>query len=170
MTPEPAPTDRTPRTDEDRRVEVLRILGAVLADETRLAALTRTYCWNVVGPQFPTLHPFFQAQYARLNRLIDSLAERVRQVGGVVGPHSAVLGQARLAERPAGQPAARDMVLHLLADHETLLGHLHEDATTCGQTCHDRGTADFLARLLARHEKMARQLRALLEAPANEGI
>jgi starvation-inducible DNA-binding protein len=161
MTPQPDPGDAL-------RVELLRTLGAVLADETRLAALTRTYGWNVVGPQFPYLHPFFQAQYTRLNRHVDAVAERVRQVGGVLCPHSAVLGQARLPERPAGQPAARDMVLHLLADHEALIGHLHQDSARA-QNCHDRGSADFLARLLARHEKMARRLRALLEAPASEG-
>src|SRR5262245_60778371 len=119
----------TPNPDEALllRAEVLRRLGAVLADEQAPAAQTRTYPWNVVGPQAPHLGPFFAAQYRALDRLVDAVAERVRAAGGVVGPPSAVLAQARLPQRPAGQPPARDMVLHLLADHEALTGSLGED-------------------------------------------
>src|ERR1700722_9242721 len=59
------------------RVEVLRILGTTLADEIVLANTTRLYHWNVVGPQFPYLHPFFRAQYQQLSSFIDEVAERV---------------------------------------------------------------------------------------------
>jgi starvation-inducible DNA-binding protein len=155
-----------PAAGEAIRAEVLDLLGALLADEQVLAAQTRTYHWNVVGPQFPYLHPFFGAQFRQLNRLIDAVAERVRQAGGVVGPPSAVLHQARLAERPVGQPAARDMVLHLLADHEALASQLGHGLADCGERLHDPATGHFLTRLLARHEYMARGLRALLEEPA----
>jgi starvation-inducible DNA-binding protein len=148
------------------RAEVRRLLTAVLADELLLAARTRTYGWNVVGPQFPFLQPFFARQYRQLDALGDRVAERLRALGGVVPPLPEVLPSARLAERPAGQPAARDMVAGLLADHEALLGWLGQDRPACGP---DRVTADLLAGLAAVHERLARRLRACLESPAQQG-
>ena len=59
---------------EDHRLEVLRILRTAQADETVLAAKTRGFGWNVVGPQYRELHALFLRQYAeeqmaRLDRL-----------------------------------------------------------------------------------------------------
>jgi starvation-inducible DNA-binding protein len=153
-----------PLPGEAARAEVRRLLTAVLADYQLLAIRTRTYGWNVVGPQFPFLQPFFLEQYRELDGLSDGVAERLRALGGVVPPLSELLRQARLAERPTGQPAARDMVAELLADHEALLGWLGQDQPACGP---DRVTDDLLAGLAAVHERLARRLRACLESPSS---
>jgi starvation-inducible DNA-binding protein len=150
------------------RANVLRILGTTLGDEIVLAHTTRLYHWNVVGPQFPYLHPFFHEQHQQLDALADEVAERVRQLGGVIGTLSAVVASARLRERPAPQPAAKDMIALLLADHEALIGQLRDDAVICGERLHDRVTMTALVGWQARHEQMARLLRALLEAPTGE--
>jgi starvation-inducible DNA-binding protein len=148
------------------RGEVLRLLGAVLGDEVVLASQARTYYWNVVGPQFPYLRPFFREQGRELDGCVDEVAERVRALGGALAPLSGLLANARLAERPAPQPAAKDMVAHLLADHEALIAHLRADAEACGERLQDRVTMGLLTELQGRHERMARLLRAMLEAPA----
>ncbi len=147
---------------------VLHVLGSVLADELVLASQTRLYSWNVVGPQQPSLRPLFGRQHRQLERAIDAIAERVRQLGGVPASLSGVVSNARLRERPAPQPPARDMIAFLFDDHQALLAHLREDGAACGEQFHDRVTMLFLLDLQARHEKMARDLRALLEAPVSE--
>jgi starvation-inducible DNA-binding protein len=150
------------------RGEVLRLLGAVLADEVMLASQARLYAWNVVGPQFPFLQPFFREQQRELDGFLDAVAERVRQLGGLLAPLSGVLANARLPERPAPQPSARDMVANLLADHEALIASLRDDSVACGERLQDRVTMNFLTDLQGRHERLARVLRSMLEAPSSE--
>jgi hypothetical protein len=36
----------------------------------------------VVGPQFHSLHKFFEDQYEELDEIVDEVAERVRSLGG----------------------------------------------------------------------------------------
>ncbi len=97
---------------------------------------------------------------------MDEVAERVRDLGGVPAGPGALRASARLAERPEAQPDARDMVAHLLADHQALAERLTADAGLCGE-CGDRATGLFLDGLRLRHDRLARALRALLEAPAH---
>jgi starvation-inducible DNA-binding protein len=151
-----------------RRAEVLRLLGVVLADEVVLAGQARAYAWNVVGPQSLGLRPLFRAQHEELERLVDEVAERVRDLGGVPAGPGALRASARLVERPEAQPDARDMVAHLLADHQAVAERLTTDAGLCEQ-CGDRATGVFLDGLRLRHDRLARALRALLEAPAHAG-
>jgi starvation-inducible DNA-binding protein len=146
------------------RDEVLRVLAAVLADEHALACQTRGFAWNVVGPQFLFLQPFFREQFRDLEGLVDEVAERMRALGGF--PELA--RHARLAPRPGGPLSAREMLAALLADHEAVVRHLRTDLTARPTLAGpgDRGTVDFLAGLLFRHEQFARRLRASLESPA----
>ena len=57
----------------------------------------------------------------------------------------------------------RDMIGHLLADHETVIRALRADLETVAAKHGDIGTNDFLTGLMERHEKMAWMLRAFLE-------
>lgn len=151
--------------DADRE-GVLGILRAVLGDEYVLTTRTRNYRWNVVGPQFRDLHELFAKQYQRLDRFADGVAERIRALGGrAPGTLAELLQHARLAERPGRHPTAKDMVADLLAGHEELIQHLRADCAACAGRHQDAGTGTFLAGLMARHESMARVLRAFLEVP-----
>lgn len=139
-------------------------LAALLADLSGLAARTRTYQWNVVGPQFVYLQEAFRRQHTSLQEMIELLGERIRALGGVVaGELTDLAARCRLPARPR-QPAARDMVTGLLADHETQANQVRIALLTCGS---DRVSADLLADLLARHEQMARGLRAFVESPVD---
>ena len=63
-------------------------------------------------------------------------------------------------------PSARDMLVNLVADHETVIQQLRVDVETCADTYHDMGTNDFLTGLMEQHEKMAWMLRAFVEGPS----
>ncbi len=66
---------------QDSQNDVAELLIAILADEYLLYTKTRKYHWNVVGPHFNDLRKFFEAQYEKLDQLIDDIAERARSLG-----------------------------------------------------------------------------------------
>ncbi len=146
---------------------VIQILNTVLSDEFVLYTTTRSFHWNVVGPQFNELHEFVDAQYQELNTVVDEVAERARALGGrALGTLAEFLAHTRSKERPEPHDA-HGMIAALLSDHEDLIRHLREDSNTCDEKYQDKGTDDFLTGLMAQHEKMAWMLRAFLEgAPA----
>ncbi len=147
--------------DGDRQA-VVAILNTLLADEFLLYVKTRNYHWNVVGPQFHDLHKFFEAQYEKLDEVIDEVAERARSLGGrAYGTLEEFRKAARLKEDPGAVPAARDMIAALLADHETVIRALRTDLETAVKKG-DAGTSDFLTGLMEDHEKIAWMLRAHL--------
>ncbi len=148
---------------EDHRKSVVTILNDLLSDEYVLYTKTRSYHWNVVGPQFNDLHKFFEAQYGELNDVVDDVAERARTLGGPAFGTLAEFSQhARLKEHPGKTPDAAGMIASLLADHETIIRQLRTDLEVSVSTHHDAGTGDFLTGLMERHEKMAWMLRAFL--------
>jgi starvation-inducible DNA-binding protein len=148
--------------DGDRQ-GVIAVLNTLLADEYVLYTKTRNYHWNVTGPQFNDLHKFFQTQYEALDGIVDDVAERARSLGGrASGTLEEFRKATRLAEEPGVVPAARDMLVALLADHEALARTLRADVDAVTERFKDVGTADFLTGLLEQHEKMAWMLRAFL--------
>ncbi len=129
---------------EDNRLEVLRILRTAQADETVLAAKTRGFGWNVVGPQYRELQALFLRQYAELNEWTAAAAEGVRARGGLALTSLAECVQfARLSEEAGRQPMAKDMAGALLADHEALVRSLRQDAADCVGAHLDAGAAAY---------------------------
>jgi DNA-binding ferritin-like protein len=146
--------------------EPLALLTGLLADEILLAARTRLYGWNVVGPQFVYLQQLFRAQYRTLDARVDVLGERLRELGSPVpGGLTHLLRHARLEDRPVSQPPARDMVSHLLADHQTIAAAL--TAALADSSSPDAATRALWTDLLGYHEHQGRLLRAFLESPAD---
>ncbi len=148
---------------EGDRTAIVEILNRLLADEYVLYTKTRNYHWNVVGPQFNDLHKFFEAQYEAVDGIVDDVAERARSLGGRAwGTLAEFVKAARLKEAPGEAPSAKDMLAHLLADHEAIIRTLRTDLVTVGDKHGDAGTNDFLTGLVEQHEKMAWMLRAFL--------
>ena len=145
------------------REAIGRILNALLADEHVLYVKTRNYHWNVVGPQFRTLHLMFEEQYKMLAETTDEVAERARALGVVAaGSMESFLDLARLHEDAGTPPEARTMVANLVHDHEAIIQQLRKDLETCDEQYDDQGTTDFLTGLMEMHEKQAWMLRAQL--------
>ena len=149
---------------DQQRGAVVKILNTLLADEFVLYTKTRRFHWNVVGPDFSELHKFFEGQYEALDDIVDEVAERARALDGLAGGSLAEFAQwTRLQENPGENPNEKGMLAELLADHETIIRALREDAVTVNDQHGDIGTNDFLTGLLEQHEKMAWMLRAYLK-------
>jgi len=146
--------------DSDVRHSVVEILNKTLSNEVVLTLKTRGAHWNVSGAGFIELHILFDSQYKQLNEISDEIAERVRMLGGVaIGSLAEFLKCTQMEEQPGVVPD----ILRLLADHETSIRYLREDAKLCTDEFEDEGTFELLVSVMRLHEKMAWMLRSYVE-------
>ncbi|MEH1837451.1 MAG: Dps family protein [Nostoc sp.] len=152
---------------EEQRQGVINLLNQDLADAYLLLVKTKKYHWDVVGPQFRSLHQLWEEHYQTLTLNIDALAERVRTLGGYpVGSLEGFLKIATLKEHAGNVPTATGMVSNLVNDHEQVIRNLRDHVDNSGEQFHDQGTADFLTGLMEQHEEMAWMLRSFIEGEA----
>ncbi len=152
---------------EEQRQGVVELLNKDLSDAYLLQIKTKKYHWDVVGPQFRTLHELWEEQYQALSEAIDSIAERVRALGGYpVGTAEGFLKYASIKEDAGSLPKATEMVANLVNDHEQIIRNLRGHIDQCSEDFHDEGTADFLTGLMEQHEEMAWMLRSFIEGEA----
>jgi starvation-inducible DNA-binding protein len=147
-------------TGMDVRRAVVEILNNTLSNEALLGLKTRNAHWNVSGTGFLELHVLYKTQYKQLNAIADEIAERASTLGGLpIGSFEGFLQKARLEERPGVIPN----IMNLLADHETSIRFLDDDAKMCSEMYEDKSTGDFLVNIQQLHEKMASILRSHIE-------
>ncbi|MBD1939151.1 MULTISPECIES: Dps family protein [unclassified Microcoleus] len=150
-------------TDEQRD-GVIDLLNHDLADAYLLLIKTKKYHWDVVGPQFRSLHQLWEEHYQALTINIDELAERIRTLGGYpIGTAEGFLKYASIKEHIGDLPLATQMVARLVDDHEQIIRNLRDHVDQSGDKYHDQGTADFLTGLMEQHEQMAWMLRSFIE-------
>jgi starvation-inducible DNA-binding protein len=157
---------------EKQRAGVVKILNTLLSDEYHLFTKTRSYHWNVTGPQLRDLHKLFEEQYIELSEIVHHIAERERSLdGSAFGTMNELSHNAKLKEPSDHYPEPCEMIANLLDDHEAVIRQLRGDLETCADKYRDMDTSDFLTGLREQHEKMAWMLRAFLSqfSPCNSG-
>lgn len=149
---------------EEQRQGVIDLLNCDLSDAYLLLIKTKKYHWDVVGPQFRSLHTLWEEHYTALTESIDAIAERVRALGGYpVGTAAGFLQYASLKEHAGSLPNAYGMVENLVNDHEQVIRNLRDHVDQCSDKYGDQGTADFLTGKMEAHEEMAWMLRSFIE-------
>jgi len=126
------------------RATVVGILNARLADSIDLALLTKQAHWNLRGPQFIAVHEMLDPLRAELDTHIDTIAERIIQLGGVaMGTTQAVAGATSLNPYPTDLVAIPDHLNALIERYATVAAavRLGIDAT---DGAGDKDTADIL--------------------------
>jgi starvation-inducible DNA-binding protein len=152
---------------EEQRQGVVDLLNCDLSDAYLLLIKTKKYHWDVVGPQFRSLHELWGEHYETLTENIDALAERIRMLGGYpIGTAQGFLNHASIKENADTLPTADGMVENLVVDHEQIIRNLRDHIDQCTDKYHDEGTADFLTGLMEGHEEMAWMLRSFIEGEA----
>jgi len=146
---------------ENNRQAVADQLAKLLADEFVLYTKTRNAHWNVEGPDFHSMHIFFESQYQQLEDLVDSVAERMRKLGHYA---PATLQQflllTHLTEATNNKNSSLGFIKELVADHESIIVFIRENITPFADDYKDLGTSDYITGLLEKHEEMAWMLRA----------
>lgn len=154
----------------EQRKGVIKLLNRDLADTYLLLIKTKKAQWDVWGPQFRILLKLWQEHSEILMHNLDSYAERARILGGYpVATAAGFLQIASIQENPEVESTTLQMVDSLLKDHEQIICSLRKHINLCSETYNDRGTADFLAILMERHEQMAWILRSFMVRAFIEG-
>jgi len=140
------------------------MLSEVLADAHVLYIKTRKFHWNVAGESFMELHKLFEHQYKQLEEAIDEIAERINKLGSKTpGTMAEFIKGSALKESPGKYPTRQQMIIELLADHETVIRDLRKKIEESDETYKDMGTSDFLVDLVREHETIAWTLRRYLD-------
>ncbi|MEA5402923.1 DNA starvation/stationary phase protection protein [Arcicella sp. DC2W] len=149
---------------ETNRADVALELSKILADEFVLYTKTRNAHWNVEGPDFYSIHKFFESQYEQLDEVMDDVAERIRAIGHYApATLKMYLQLTHLSEESREENDSAGYIKELLSDHQTVIIHLRENINKFATEYHDLGTSDFITGLMERHEKMAWMLRVHLK-------
>jgi starvation-inducible DNA-binding protein len=150
-------------TDENRAAVSVQ-LSKLLADEFVLYTKTRNAHWNVEGPDFHSMHLFFESQYNALDNTMDSVAERIRTIGHYApATLKSFLELTHLTEVIANENDSLGFIKELVEDHQTIIEFIRGNIDPIGNKYHDMGTSDFITGLMEEHEKMAWMLRSHLK-------
>lgn len=148
----------------EKKQKIADILIKLLADEHILYLKTRNAHWNVEGPDFQTIHVYFESLYNELQVVIDDVAEKVRQKD-VYAPAtmSEYLQLTHLSEaRKTENKDSLSFIADLLHDYEVIINFL-AGAVVEIEEYKDIATSDFLVGLLEQHQKTAWMLRSHLK-------
>jgi len=138
-------------------------LSKLLADEFVLYTKTRNAHWNVEGADFHSMHVFFESQYEQLDEVMDSVAERIRQLGHYApATLQSFLSLTHLTEKSEQRNDSMGFIKELVTDHENIIIFIRENINRFAGEYGDAGTSDFITGLMEKHEQMAWMLRAHL--------
>jgi starvation-inducible DNA-binding protein len=125
------------------RTVAIRLLNARLADSIDLALATKQAHWNLRGPQFIAVHEMLDGLRATLDGHVDTVAERVAQLGGVaLGTTQAVAAASTLQAYPTGISQVREHLASLIERYAHVANTVRaaiDEADTAG----DAATADI---------------------------
>src|ERR1700709_1414789 len=148
---------------EESRQAVAFELSKLLADEYILYTKTRNAHWNVEGPDFHSMHVFFEAQYGAIEDILDSVAERILSlVHSAPATLKSFLELTHLTEYSERKNDSLGFIKELLADHESIIEFIRGNISPFADDYKDQGTSDYITGLMEEHEKMAWMLRSHL--------
>ena len=146
------------------RQEVSTRLNKLLADEFILYTKTRNAHWNIEGPDFHSVHLFFESQYRELELMVDDVAERIRSLGHyAAGTLKGFLDVTHLTETTRSKNDSSGFINELLEDHNSIVEYIRINIEPIAMEFRDYGTSDFITGIMEQHEKLAWMLRSHLK-------
>ena len=146
---------------DENRAAVSAQLAKLLADEFVLYTKTRNAHWNVEGPDFHSMHLFFESQYEELDEIMDSVAERMRMIGHYApATLKSFVQLTHLGELTERSNDSLGFIRELVEDHSSIVQFIRGNINPFASDYGDAGTSDFITGLMETHEKMVWFLRS----------
>jgi len=124
--------------------DISAALNTLLADVFTLYLKTKNFHWHVSGPHFRDYHLLLDEQATQIYAITDSIAERVRKVGGTTLRSIGHIARIkRLADNDADYVDPLDMLSELREDNKTLAAAMRETHALCDEE-NDVATASLL--------------------------
>ena len=141
--------------------ENIVFLNGLLANQHVLYIKTRNSHWNIIGPDFKSVHVFFEDLYKKFEEDIDSIAERVRKLNSPVIANMQFFVDYATLE--SVEPSSNDS--------QTLIGFIYNDLFKINlsikeqlvKMSEDLTTINFLTTLAEENEKTLWFLKAHLD-------
>ncbi len=142
-------TDLTPKEAQ----AVTEAVNPLIADAFALYVKTKNFHWHLAGSHFRDYHLLFDEQADAIFESIDTMAERVRRVGGTTIRSISHIGQLQTIEDdnsdfvPAGE-----MVKRLMQDNAHIAQMIRAAIEVCDKN-RDSATSNALQEILDQAER-----------------
>src|SRR6267142_1868403 len=145
------------KTPSDLGADATRDLSAalniLLADLFALYVKTKNFHWHISGPHFRDYHLLLDEQADQIFAITDTVAERVRKVGGgTLRSIGQIAKLQRVLDNDADYVSPLDMLAELRDDNERLAGFMRAAHAVCDEHG-DVATASLLEVWIDEAEK-----------------
>ena len=150
-----APRQLATTTDlkpEDVRA-VTETVNPLIADSFALYVKTKNFHWHLAGPRFRDYHLLFDEQAAAIQDSIDTLAERVRKLGGLTVRSIGHIARLQTVQDDNDEfVPTSEMINRLLADNRKMAEAQREAIEVCDDH-DDTPTGNILQEILDQTER-----------------
>ena len=132
---------------QSRRIELTTLMNQRLADAIDLQMQMKQAHWNVKGPSFIALHELFDKVDEAVEEYVDTIAERIVQLGGIAeGTVRVAAERTRLEEYPL---RIAEGMAHIEAVARALscFGRETRNTIEIVEELEDAGTADIFTEI-----------------------
>jgi len=151
----PAPKQLATPTDL-RPEEVERIVAAVnplIADAFALFTKTKNFHWHIASSHYRDYHLLLDEQASSIFESIDTLAERVRRVGGTTIRSISHIGQLQTIEDDNRDFVPPDKMIEELLKDNLHIAELQREAIETCEKNRDTPTSNLLQEILDQTER-----------------
>ena len=118
----------------DATRDISAAMNLLLADVYALYIKTKNFHWHVSGPHFRDYHLLLDEQADQIFAIGDSIAERVRKLGGTTLRSIAHIARLkRVLDNDAEYVTPLDMLAELRDDNKDLAAHMREAHGLCDE-------------------------------------